>query len=86
MESDQAALVGGIFGLHLQSPGHINGEPNPDCAFCKGFIIDVRPNNWDAPFESYSFVIMDVSDKSDNIQTLIGDYGKTKEDQLSQDT
>lgn len=70
-ESDQASMVGGIFGLHLQSPGHINGEPNPDCPFCKGCIIDDRPEELKGyPFESYSFVIFDISEESDNIEIL----------------
>jgi len=60
-ESDQASIISGLFGLHLQSKGHINGEPNPDCPFCKGFIIDNRPINDKAGLESYSFLILDVS-------------------------
>jgi hypothetical protein len=64
-ESDQAGMIFPIFALHLQSKGHINGEPNPDCPFCKAFIIDDRPK--DQQRVSSSFVILDISNPNDKI-------------------
>ena len=58
---DQAALVGGLFSLHLQQHG---GKPDENCEFCKGFIIPSKKqveNNY--PLESYKFLILDVSEK-----------------------
>lgn len=50
-----------IFALHLQSKGHVNGQPNENCPFCKNFIIDDRPLAKEYPLESYSFLLLDVS-------------------------
>lgn len=57
-ESDQASIVGAVFGLHLQKHG---GKPDPTCEFCKGFIL-TEPLQTDFPLESYSYLILDVSD------------------------
>lgn len=63
-ESDQASIVGSMFYMHMRdTPGH-NGKPDPECPFCKGFIIDNRPiEDRVYPLESYKFVIIDLNEK-----------------------
>lgn len=58
-ESDQVALCGSIFSLHLLS--HTGNKPDPNCVFCKNFII---PENEPKTY-SYTFMIFDISDKSE---------------------
>lgn len=65
-ESDQVGMIFPMFALHLKSKGHINGEPNPDCPFCKGFIIDNRPKDQRGLIQ-HSFVILDISNPNDKI-------------------
>ncbi len=53
---DQAGVVGMLFGAHLATHG---GKPDPNCEFCKGFIIS---ENTGQALMSYKFLILDVSD------------------------
>lgn len=59
-ESDQASIVGCIYNAHLKT--HKDNKPDPECAFCKAFLIsDSLPENG-YPLQSYSFMILDVSE------------------------
>lgn len=61
-ESDQAAIIGFLFAVHLQNEKH-NGKPDPNCGFCKAFIIDNKPIPDEQHLIScYSFLILDVSE------------------------
>lgn len=61
-ESDQASLCGSIFSSHLLN--HTDNKPDPNCLFCKNFIIpEDEPKTY--PLESYTFMIFDISDKSE---------------------
>lgn len=58
-ESDQAGLVGSIFSSHLAS--HKDHKPDPECPFCKGFILPRDNEPKEPPLESYSFILLDLS-------------------------
>jgi hypothetical protein len=57
---DQAGLVGDIFSLHLQQ--HKNGKTDPECDFCKNWIIPSILPEGQLTIESYKFIIFDVSE------------------------
>lgn len=71
---DQAGFIGFIVGTHLKTHG---GAPDPNCSFCKGFIIDQRSlTDEDYPFSSYKMVILDVSDSPEELDKKIDEYLK----------
>lgn len=63
---DQAAVISFIMASHLRN--HPNNEPDPTCEFCKGFIIP--PLAQEQPMESYSFVMLDLSDPNSTIKKM----------------
>jgi hypothetical protein len=63
--SDQAAVIGNMYSLHLQSKGH-NGKVNPECPFCKAFLMQPEDLPEGRPLESHTFYILDFSDGTTN--------------------
>lgn len=61
-ESDQVAIVYNLFDIHLQKKDH-NGKPKEGCPFCEAFIFPPKLAR-EYPLESYSFVILDISDEN----------------------
>lgn len=55
---DQAAFLGSIAYLHIQSHG---GKVDENCPFCKAFLMK-PPVNHDYPLESYRLVILDLDE------------------------
>jgi hypothetical protein len=58
--NDQAGFMFDLTKAHLNSHG---GKPDPNCVFCKNFIIfEPRP----FPLESYKFIIFDATEDNPN--------------------
>lgn len=55
---DQARMMGMIIAAHLRTH---NGQPDPSCNFCKGFIQ--RPEEpIEYPLSSYKLIFLDVNE------------------------